>query len=76
MLWQKNLTWEKQFDILEADGVDFVPYNFNSKSPQIIESHTREEMLAGNISYPKCNYEFWKWINGYKCYLVMTNEMK
>ena len=85
MLWQIKMkeelgrpaTWEEQFEFLGADGVDFVPYNFNpscTSQSEIYNSYTKEEMLSGRVVYPRCNYLFWKNVYGLKCYFVDTNK--
>lgn len=69
-------TWEEEFELLGADGVDFVPLTFNpSCSPQseVILSLTKEQMLRRNYG-PRTQYFFWKRIYGLKMYLVPTNN--
>ena len=69
-------TWEEEFELLGADGVDFVPLTFNpscSPQSQVILSLTKEQMLNGCCG-PRTQYFFWKKIYGLKMYLVPTNE--
>lgn len=67
--WQKDLTWEQQFDLLGADGIDFHSIIAMPPNCEIIDSFTREEFLNGAI-YPRTGYTFWKNIDGHKFYLV------
>ena len=69
-------TWAEEFELLGADGVDFVPYNFNpscSPQSQVSLSLTKEQVLNGACG-PRTQYYFWKEIYGLKMYLVPTNE--
>ena len=60
---------------LNADGVDFMSISaaFTKRDYihcKIYISHTREEILSGNIKYyPKSPYVFWKVVNGVKKYI-------
>lgn len=68
------MSWKEKFEELEADGIDFVPLNFNpccSPQSQVFDSFTKEEFLNG-VLYPRSAYLFWKKINGLKCYLIET----
>lgn len=69
------MSWEEEFEKLNADGIDFVPLNFNpccTPQSQVYKSFTKEEFLKGAI-YPRSNYYFWKMENGLKCYITMRD---
>ena len=85
MLWECDFkrehgrypTWEEKFNKFEADGVDFVPCNFNPynfSSTQIICSFTREQMIKENVIYPRSSYIFWKKIGDDKTYLIQEGK--
>ena len=69
MEWQKELSWEQQFELLGADGIDFHSIIATPPNCEIIDSFTKEEFLKG-VSYPRTGYTFWKLIDGHKFYLV------
>ena len=73
MTWQNNLSWEEQFELLGADGIDFHSPMASPPFCSITDSFTKEEFLKG-VAYPRSAHTFWKMIGGYKCYLNMTNE--
>lgn len=82
MLWEiefekeheRSLTWEEKFELFGADGIDFVPIG---SDPRFIRnvfcSYTKEQFLNESC-YPRSQYYFWKNINGYKSYIVDTNN--
>lgn len=71
------MNWRERFEKLNADGIDFVPVDFNPYTDmkvRIIHSYNKEEMLNGAI-YPRSSYLFWKMIDGKKYYLVKASEV-
>ena len=68
MEWQKGLSWEQQFELLGADGIDFHSIITTPPNCEIIDSFTKEEFLKG-VAYPRTGYTFWKNIEGHKFYL-------
>lgn len=75
MEWQKGLSWEQQFDLLGADGIDFHSIVATPPNCEIIDSFTKEEFLKG-VAYPRTGYTFWKLIDGYKFYLCDGSSAK
>ena len=72
------MSWKEDFERLGADGVDFVPIGFNpccTPQEKIFESYTKNEMLNGNVSYPRSAHLFWIMKNGLKCYLIEKKKM-
>lgn len=70
------MNWKEEFDKREAEGIDFVPLDFNpccTPQSKVCMSYTKEEMLNGAI-YPRTNYLFWKRVNGLKCYIIETRD--
>lgn len=84
MLWEIRLDKEKgrrttlaeEMEFLGADGVDFVPFDFNpscTPQSQIYCSLTKEQVING-AGYPRTPHLFWKDTYGLKMYFVPTNE--
>ena len=74
MEWQKGLSWEQQFELLGADGIDFHSIIATPPNCEIIDSFTKEEFLKG-VAYPRTGYTFWKNIEGHKFYLCTAPAM-
>ena len=65
-------TITEQFDVLNADGIDFVDFGFDNNAPddsKIYLSCTKDIFMMLN-SYPKSHYIFWKLVDGKKKYLI------
>ena len=63
--------WMEQFDKVDAEGIDFVPFGFNpcySNQSEVYCSYTKEEFFKKGF-YPKSPYLFWKMVDGLKVYL-------
>ena len=56
MEWQKELSWEQQFELLGADGIDFHSIIATPPNCEIIDSFTKEEFLKG-VAYPRTGYK-------------------
>lgn len=76
--WQRGTGWEKWFEIIGADGVDFHPIGQDPrKNPAIVlQSNTKEEILEREVGYPKSAYSFWKKINGKKYYISLESPIE
>ena len=70
-----TLRWLYKFNMLGADGIDFVssiPIDYeDTYNNQVDVSFTKTEFLAlDDYAYPRLPYVFWKLIFGQKCYLI------
>ena len=71
--------WLQKFNMLGADGVDFVasvPVDYeNVQSNKIEASFTKKEFLElKDYNYPRLPSVFWKLIFGQKCYLTYDHN--
>lgn len=66
----KDTFFGKQFEVYNADGVDFHPIGQQPPNLVIHCSYTKQEMENKNLPIPKSGYTFWKNINGKKVYVV------
>ena len=67
--------WSQRFDVLEADGIDFVSWPQDPTQGEIYASYTKEDFLMlEDYNYPRSAYVFWKMVFGQKCYLVENKQ--
>ena len=69
---ESSETWKEIFEKNGAEGIDFVPLNFNKTCPQnftIYESYDKKTICESLVCFPRTNYCFWIKRNGKKIYL-------